>query len=421
MRTQQRMGAAGVEPASPAAALGPGRPVAINSPARANSPMSYKSAAAVPKPGSPGTGGYGGSKAGSRAGDGAGARQGAGGARGASPARNGSPGRVPRPGAAPAPPKPPNPPPAIPRSPAGAGAAAGRGQAGGRGGGRVNGAARGAGGPSGGGAAAAGGGAVGNLSRRFSHQQRSAASSVVDVDESLTLPNGWDGFGVDEDDVLGSRHFKPIEEEVSSLASPQVRRGLSVIAQGPSHSILPGSPAAPCRGPGMQPGSAMPPVMPPPPNIPPIRTKPKPNGASGGNQSQAYTLLEGMGSGTPTMAAAAAVVSSPVVRCGGAPAPPPPFGPVMSRFGHAVDADADVLQGEVADGSVTARIMGVVGGVTQQQQQRQPQHAQPPQLPYQQLQFNHATAGFGDGLGGPLGTGYDSLLRESIDHKVRDE
>lgn len=42
--------------------------------------------------------------------------------------------------------------------------------------------------------------------RRASHQ-RSIASSSVDLEESLALHN-WDGFGVDEDDVLGSRHFR---------------------------------------------------------------------------------------------------------------------------------------------------------------------------------------------------------------------
>jgi hypothetical protein len=97
------------------------------------------------------------------------------------------------------------------------------------------------------GSSGGGGGAAGHVtagSRRTTYQG-STASSVADIEESLAVLNGWGGFGVDEDDVLGSRHFK----------------------QGIFSGALAGTP------PGHSPAMASM-MLVPPPNLAAIRTQP---------------------------------------------------------------------------------------------------------------------------------------------------
>ncbi|KAG2436077.1 hypothetical protein HYH02_011588 [Chlamydomonas schloesseri] len=112
--------------------------------------------------------------------------------------------------------------------------AAGRGAPTGRGAGR-------------GAAAAAAAGGAGGGGHGASSRARTTAGNEVDVEESITLTAGmWGGFGVDEDDdMLGSRHFRSPgghgggsdEERVGEMATgPSFGHNLAALAGGPEGS-----------------------------------------------------------------------------------------------------------------------------------------------------------------------------------------
>lgn len=332
-----RMG--GEEASQPAAAAGPGRPGA----AAGGAPTTpARRAGAGGKPGSPGVGG--------RVGTPSKGPQGKT-SQVASPLRNASPGRTarnPAPANVPAAPKP-SVPPTLPKPGAGssrAGAAGGRG----RGGAASGVGAAGRGNPSSGGGVKGNSGGVpygAPLPRRTLVQQRSAASSIADVDESLTLMSGLDGFGVDEDDVLGSKHFHTLETIPDNTESPE-RPGRS----SPSVTAFVGNAAAgsPMRthGPG---------VLSPPPGLKPIRTK-----VNGVNHQ--FMMLEGVAGGTtPTMAAAGAV-SSPAVRRGAQPLPPHGDAlPLRYGAGVGVGGEASTVSEDLTTHPMLAQIQG--GGAGQ--------------------------------------------------------